>query len=51
MLDEAVLVDTDVLIEVMRGRPEAARWLRSLSHCVVRIPVFAYLEVLMGATP
>jgi predicted nucleic acid-binding protein len=49
MTHDTVLLDTDVLIEILRGRPKAGAWLRSISNCTIRIPVFAYLEVLLGA--
>ena len=43
-----VLLDTDVMIEVQRGRPGAARWLASLSDAVA-IPAPVAWEMLAGA--
>lgn len=44
-----LLLDTDVLVEVLRGRPEAVSWLGSRSVSTVGIPVIAWMELIQGA--
>ncbi len=45
---EAVL-DTDVLVEVLRGRPAAVSWLGSHQASAAGIPVIAWMELIQGA--
>jgi len=44
-----LLIDTDVFIEILRGRAEAATWLTNLGSQVVGIPVLVQMEILQGA--
>lgn len=43
-----VLVDTDVMIDVLRQFPPALAWLTSLSTEIIVIPGFVALELLQG---
>ncbi len=43
------LLDTDILVEVLRAQPAAVAWLRSQSELGVGIPVIAWMELLQGA--
>ena len=43
------LLDTDVLIESLRGTPASAGWLAERADAVPGIPYIAALEVLQGA--
>jgi len=45
---DAVL-DTDVLVETLRGRIEAGDWLRSLGSQHIGISVLVRMEILQGA--
>jgi len=49
MAEPDLLIDTDVLVEILRGRREAAAWLSDLGNQVVGIPVLVRMEVLQGA--
>jgi len=49
MSEPDLLIDTDVLIEILRGRAEAATWLANLGSQVVGIPVLVRMEILQGA--
>lgn len=49
MADISLLLDTDVLIEFFRGRPEAAEWLAGHGSSIVAIPVIVWMELLQGA--
>lgn len=42
------LLDTDVLIEILRGKPEALAWINSQKGQLVAIPSISYMEVLVG---
>lgn len=44
-----LILDSDVLIEILRGRPEAGRWLASLGSQTVGISVLTRMEILQGA--
>jgi len=44
-----VMLDTDVLIEVLRGRAQTGNWLRSLGARRIGISVLTRLEILQGA--
>ncbi len=44
-----VLVDTDILIDVARGAPEAVRWLRQAEkHSLVAVSVITEMELVVG---
>ncbi len=49
MADVDVVVDTDVLIEVLRGEEQAGAWLASIVQQVLGIPVLVWMEILLGA--
>lgn len=49
MNDADVVVDTDVLIEILRGDSRAGVWLASIESFVIGIPVIAWMEILIGA--
>jgi predicted nucleic acid-binding protein len=49
MADISLLLDTDVLIEFFRGRPQAAEWLAGHGRSVIGIPVIVWMELLQGA--
>ena len=44
-----LVLDTDVLVEALRGRPEAVAWLKSRSVSAAGIPVIAWMELVQGA--
>jgi len=44
-----LMLDSDVLIEILRGRPEAGQWLASLGSQTVGISVLTRMEILQGA--
>jgi predicted nucleic acid-binding protein len=44
-----LVLDSDVLIEILRGRPEASQWLTSLGSQTVGISVVTRMEILQGA--
>ena len=41
-----LLLDTDILIGVLRGNPQAGRWLESLGDQRVGISVLTWMEIL-----
>jgi len=41
-----LVLDSDVLIEILRGRPEASQWLTSLGSQTVGISVVTRMEIL-----
>lgn len=43
-----ILLDTDVLIEIQRGRPQALAWLSGLTE-LPAVPGFAAMELIQGA--
>jgi predicted nucleic acid-binding protein len=43
-----VLLDTDVMIDVLRGYPPALAWLHSLDDDVVALPGFVLMELIQG---
>jgi predicted nucleic acid-binding protein len=43
-----LVLDSDVLIEILRGRPEASQWLTSLGGQTVGISVVTRMEILQG---
>jgi len=49
MVEPALLLDTDVLVEILRGRPEAASWLETQGSRLVGLPVLVCMEILQGA--
>ena len=44
-----LVLDNDILIEILRGRPEASQWLTSLGSQTVGISVVTRMEILQGA--
>lgn len=44
-----IIVDTDVLIDVLRGHPPALQWLTSLGSIPLGIPGFVAMELIQGA--
>jgi len=44
-----LVLDSDVLIEILRGRPNAGQWLNSLGSQAVGISVLTRMEILQGA--
>jgi predicted nucleic acid-binding protein len=44
-----LVLDSDILIEILRGRPEASQWLTSLGNQTVGISVLTRMEILEGA--
>ena len=44
-----MVLDTDVLIEILRGDDRAKTWLASVTSHVIGIPVLVHMEVLLGA--
>lgn len=49
MPDVDVVLDTDVLIEIFRGSNLAKTWLARIESQVIGIPVFVWMEILLGA--
>jgi tRNA(fMet)-specific endonuclease VapC len=49
MSDADLVLDTDVLIEILRGSGRAGEWLTSIASLVIGIPVIAWMEILVGA--
>ncbi len=43
------MLDSDVLIEILRGRPEAGQWLTGLGSQIVGISMLTRMEILQGA--
>ena len=43
-----ILLDTDILIEIQRGRPTALAWFRSLAE-LPSVPGFVIMELIQGA--
>jgi tRNA(fMet)-specific endonuclease VapC len=49
MSDTDMVLDTDVLIEILRGDSRAGEWLASVESLVIGIPVIVWMEILVGA--
>ena len=49
MSDADLVLDTDVLIEILRGSGRAGERLTSIASLVMGIPVIAWMEILVGA--
>ena len=43
------ILDTDVLVDVLRARPEALAWLESQPAAALGIPVITWMELIQGA--
>lgn len=43
------LLDTDVLVEVLRGRPEAVSWLASRPASTAGVPMIVWMELIQGS--
>ena len=48
MAEPDLLLDSDVLIEILRGTPEAGDWLNAHTDQVLGIPVIVRMEILQG---
>jgi predicted nucleic acid-binding protein len=49
MSEADLVLDTDVLIEILRGDSRAGEWLTSVESLVIGIPVVVWMEILVGA--
>ena len=49
MAEPDLLLDSDVLIEILRGMPEAGVWLNTHTNQVLGIPMIVRMEILHGA--
>jgi hypothetical protein len=49
MAEVDILLDTDILIEILRGTSEADAWLTQNADKAMGLPVFVYMEALLGA--
>jgi predicted nucleic acid-binding protein len=49
MSEADLVLDTDVLIEILRGDSWAGEWLTSVESLVIGIPVVVWMEILVGA--
>ncbi len=49
MSDADLVLDTDVLIEILRGDSRAGEWLASVESLIIGIPVIVWMEILVGA--
>lgn len=49
MAELDLLLDTDVLIEILRGRSKAGEWLEVLGDQTIGISVLTRMEILQGA--
>jgi predicted nucleic acid-binding protein len=47
--DVDLILDTDVLIEVLRGDSLAKAWLTSIESQIIGIPILVWMEILLGA--
>src|SRR4051812_46988849 len=43
-----ILIDSDVLIDILRGHPPAVAWVAAVSHEVLAVPGFVMMEVFDG---
>jgi predicted nucleic acid-binding protein len=43
-----VLLDSDVMIDILRDYPPAINWLRSLSDEIIALPGFVVMELIQG---
>ena len=43
-----VLLDTDVMIDILREYPPALAWLRSLDDDIIALPGFVLMELIQG---
>jgi len=50
LLDIVILLDTDVMIDLLRGYPPAVAWLRLVRHEPLALPGFVVLELLDGCS-
>lgn len=44
------LVDTDVMVDILRQYPPASEWLRSLGDQQILVPGFVAMELIQGCT-
>ncbi len=43
-----VILDTDIMIDLLRDYPPAINWLRSLSDEIISLPGFVVMELIQG---
>jgi predicted nucleic acid-binding protein len=43
-----ILLDTDIMIDVLRNYPPAVHWMQSLSDEVIALPGFVVMELIQG---
>jgi tRNA(fMet)-specific endonuclease VapC len=48
MSDTDLVLDTDVVIEILRGDNRAGEWLANVESLVIGIPVIVWMEILVG---
>lgn len=48
-LEAAVLLDSDVVIDILKGQPQAAAWLQTVPDARLSISAIVWMEVLIGA--
>lgn len=48
MPEPDLLLDTDVFIEILRGKPQAATWLTTYADQIIGIPVLVRMELVQG---
>jgi len=49
MSDTDLVLNTDVLIEIVRGDRRVQEWLASVESLVIGIPVIVWMEIMLGA--
>ena len=45
-----ILLDTDIMVDLLRGYPSAVSWLESIKHESLALPGFVVLELLDGCS-
>lgn len=43
-----ILIDTDIMIDILRGYPPAVQWLQSLGDEAIALPGFVVMELIQG---
>lgn len=43
-----ILVDTDIMIDILRGHPPAVAWLQAMANERIVVPGFVVMELLQG---
>lgn len=49
MPEVSLLLDTDILIDALRGVDQAGAWLATIEDMVIGLPVLVRMEILLGA--